>query len=133
MSAVKRHLEVMTDEVLNSVRMTGAAVLVEREPMKKRSTFCPAPDSTLKQALEIARGWLAGPTIEDSARLARMERQLGKWQSAAPPDFVIDYLDLLQELVDDFVTILNEWMAPYELRAGWDEGALIIKHERDWS
>lgn len=138
MGGVKRHLEAMTDPILDSVRQTGAAVIVERETTLPHTpnnywTGVFGSERTNIRALEIARAWLAAPREEDEDRLHELREQIRNYKnpSAVPTDLIIDYQDLLAGLVDEFVQRLAEWFEPYGITVGWREGALIATREED--
>lgn len=138
MGGVKRHLEAMTDPILDAVRQTGAAVIVERETTLPHSpsnywTGVFGCEKTNIRTLEIARAWLAAPRKEDEEKLHQLREEIATYadQSLVPPDLVIDYQDLLSGLVDEFVQTLAEWFAPYGLEVQWREGALMVTREED--
>ena len=138
MGGVKRHLEAMTDPILDAVSQTGAAVIVERETTLPHTpnnywTGVFGSEKTNIRTLEIARAWLAGPRKEDEDRLHELREEILSWKTRrlVPPDLTIEYWDLLAGLVDEFVESLREWFEPYGITVGWREGALIATREED--
>jgi len=135
MGAVKRELENKTDAVLDAVRLTGAAVLVERQPtFADNHTYFAlnrGAEPTLLRTLEIARSWMAGPKKEDEDRLHELRVEIQSWKAGAPPDMLIDYEDLLVSMVDEFIGVLEEWFSAYDLTVGWNHGALIVTRKED--
>lgn len=127
MGAVKRHLEDKRDAVLDEVRLFGASVLVER------TTSSPAAwETTLRNALQVAHEWIAGPTDQEWETLSDMRHDIDEWKSGAPTDLLADYRDMLETMVEEFVSELNEgWLEPYDLTAWWNQGALIITKTED--
>lgn len=130
MSRTKRHLEDKTDAVLDAVRLIGAAVIVEREPVHPQSfgyfALNRGAEPTLLRTLEVAREWLCAPEAKNELRLHELRAEINSWRSGAPADLLADYQDLLVSLVDEFIEALNEWFHAYDLEARWNHGALIV-------
>lgn len=130
MSGTKRYLEEATDAVLDAVRLTGAAVLVEGKQLhpKRHEYFAlnNGAEPRLLETLEVAREWMAAPDYESELRLHELRHEINSWRTGAPPDLIAEYQDLLVLLVDEFVETLNEWFAAYDLEARWYYGSLLV-------
>ena len=129
MSRTKRHLEEATDAVLDAVRLTGAAVLVEGKQLhpKRHEYFAlnNGAEPRLLETLEVAREWMAAPDSKDELRLHELRTEI-RSTKLPEPEAVAEYQDLLVSLVDEFVTTLNEWFAAYDLEARWYYGSLLV-------
>ena len=86
MGAVKRHLEGLTEELLESVRSTESALLVARRPITEPG----AHSATLRAVLDLGAVWLCVP---DTTELDRLDAELARWNTAPPPDLALDWLD----------------------------------------
>lgn len=129
MSSTKRYLEEATDAVLDAVRLTGAAVLVEGKQLhpKRHEYFAlnNGAEPRLLETLEVAREWMAAPDSKAELRLHELRTEIRSTR-LPEPDAVAEYQDLLVSLVDEFVTTLNEWFAAYDLEARWYYGSLLV-------
>ena len=122
MSAVKRHLEDLTEQLLDSVRATGSALLVERLPITEPAAHA----RTLRAVLELGTVWLCAP---NTLKLQRMEEELAAWQGPQPPDLAADWLDALEQAAADTLDALEQWLEPWGLCLDWAEAGLIAKRE----
>jgi hypothetical protein len=124
-SRVKRYLEDQTESVLDSVRLYGSAVLSERHRGQQ-------PYALLQQTLQIlATDWLAGPSREQSQRLAELEAAVAEWQCGAPQDLLWDWREALEDCVEEAVECVEEWLSPYGLRLSWETVGLCAVPEEE--
>ena len=118
MGAVKRHLEGLTEELLESVRSTESALLVARRPITERG----AHSATLRAVLDLGAVWLCVP---DTTELDRLDAELARWNTAPPPDLALDWLDALDDAADRTLEVLEEWLEPWGLALQWTDAGLI--------
>ena len=123
MSAVKRHLQDLTEQLLDSVRATGSALLVERLPI----TAPAAHARTLRAVLELGTVWLCAP---NSAELDSLDAQLDSWRPGPPPaHLAADWLDALEQAAADTLDALEQWLEPWGLCLDWADAGLIAQRE----
>ena len=129
MSRVKNYLQGQTDSVLDSVRLYGSAVL------------CPAledgrwvgvqPYSLLQRTLRVlAADWLAGPSREQSQRLAELTAAVAECKAGPPQDLLWDWRLALEDCVEEAVEGVEQWLSPYGLRLEWSTAGLLAVPER---
>lgn len=127
MSAVKRHLEALTDELLDSVRVRGSAVMVEALPV----TAPAAHSRTLAAVIELGSRWLCAP---DTEQLDRLGRELAAWQAAPPADLAAAYLDAQEEAAEQVISSLSDWLEPWGLQLCWETvGLCAVPTDDEWA
>ena len=123
MSAVKNYLQDRTDTVLDSVRLYGSAVLLDRAPAEQ-------PYTLLARAEEYLRTvWLCGPSLEASHWRAKAERARAE-SVYSSTDLDWDCRDALEDCVATAVAALAEWLEPYGLVLDWSPAGLCVYPER---
>lgn len=124
MSAVKRHLEDLTEQLLDSVRATGSALLVERPPITQPGGYA----RMLRAVLELGAVWLCAP---NTAELDALDAQLAAWQAAPPPDLEADWWDALEEAAADTADALSGWLESWGLCLEWSQAGLIARKQEE--
>jgi len=120
---VKRYLEEQTDSVLDSVRLYGCAVLLDRAPAEQ-------PYSLLARAEEYLRTvWLCEPSREAADWRAEAERARAE-SVYSSTDLDWDCRDALEDSVGTAVDALAEWLEAYGLRVDWSPVGLCVYPER---
>ena len=124
MSATKRYLEEQTDSVLDSVRLYGCAVLLDRAPAEQ-------PYSLLARAEEyLGTVWLCGPSREAAEWMAEAERARAE-SIYGSTDLDWDCRDALEDSVQTAVANLEDWLSPYGLRLEWSTAGLVAVPETE--
>lgn len=149
MSAVKRHLEDLTDELLDSVRLFGSAVIVsatEPEPLLRwlQSQTEGGAYTLLSRALgTLERQWLCGPSREarkrlDSATAALESSRIPERNVTVPPleeaDALSNWREALEDCVGEAVEALSEWLEPWGLQLCWEAvGLCAVPLDDEWA
>ena len=121
MSFVKRRLEDLTEQLLDSIRSTGSALLVERLPITEPAAHA----RTLRAVLELGTVWLCRADTEE---LDRVGSELAAWQPCPPPpDLAAEYLDALEQAAEETLGYLEQWLEPWGLALEWAEAGLIAR------
>ena len=129
MSRVKRYLEEQTEAVLDSLRLYGSAVLSPTLESDRYSSGWPY--TLLERTLGVlATDWLAGPSREQSQRLAELTAAVAEWQCGAPQDLLWDWREALEDCVEEAVECVEQWLSPYGLRLEWSTAGLLAVPER---
>jgi hypothetical protein len=120
---IKRHLEAETDRVLDSVRLYGCAVLLDRAPAEQ-------PYSLLARAEQYLRTvWLCVPSPAAAEWRAEAERARAESVDGST-DLDWDCRDALEDAVGTAVDALAEWLEAYGLRVDWSAAGLCVYPER---
>jgi hypothetical protein len=123
-SRVKRYLEDQTDTVLDSVRLYGCAVLLDRAPAEQ-------PYSLLARAEHYLRTvWLCVPSREAADWRAKAERARAE-SVYGSTDLDWDCRDALEDSVQTAVAALEDWLSPYGLRLEWSTVGLLAVRETE--
>lgn len=124
-SKVKRYLEERTDAVLDSVRLTGSAVLVARTESDRYGWD---PYALLERTLSVcAEQWLCAPSREERDRIAQTRAALQEWVGPAPTDVHWNYREALEDAADGCLESLAEWLGPYGLVVEWETVGLCVR------
>ena len=143
MSATKRYLQDQTDSVLDSVRLTGCAVISERWE-SDRYGWGGGTYALLSRTLEtLERQWLCGPSREarqrlDSATAALESSQIPERTVTVPPleeaDALSNWREALEDAVEEAVESLEEWLAPFGLELQWEAvGLCVAPLDGEWA
>ena len=134
MSATKRYLQDQTDSVLDSVRLTGSAVICERGLGQGYWL--------LSKTLEtLERQWLCGPSREARQRLDSARAALSgsaEQTLTVPPleeaDALSNWREALEDAVEEAVESLEQWLAPYGLELQWETvGLCAVPVDTEWA